>query len=353
MCKILLPDDEGTTQAANQLIKGNVVIFPTETVYGLGANAHDKQAIEKIYSYKKRPKNNPLIIHSLSWDLAKLFTDVNDIELKIIKKLEYFWPGPLTILVKSSKHVLSEINNNSGMVAIRIPSNKIARMLLKKSGLSIVAPSANISGKFSSTTFDHAESYFRNESDISIIKSNINCEHGIESTIVKIENDNVSIVRPGIILACDLEKILGIKVYEHFSNYQSNHPGSDIAHYQTNKQAKLVNFIDYNLYEKPDMIQEIKQATAIYLRNSIFIDFGKKNVDKIDQFYAYVDLSESGDVKEALFNLYNVLYQINNIDNCNNLLIFNIFKDSKGLSRVMYDRLYRCSAGKELLIPFI
>ena len=352
MCKVLSSNDKGITTAAEELLNSNVVIFPTETVLGIGANANDKVAIEKIFKYKMRPKNNPLIIHSLDWNIAKIYTNLSKIELDIVEKIKHFWPGPLTILVRSSSYVLSEVNNNSGMVGIRIPSNHIARALLKKSGLSIVAPSANISGKFSSTCFDHAKSYFEKNSDINIIKYDQNCQYGIESTIVKIIDDEVTLVRPGIILKEEIEKVIGKSIMVQNPNCQLDHPGSSISHYQTSKDSKLVNFLvdDFGLSEYHI---EFESAVSTYLSNSIFIDFGGKNNDKIDLFYAYVDLSEQGDQKEALYNLYNVLYQIDNIDNCNNLLIFNFFKDKSGLSSILYDRLYRCCSGREIVIPLI
>ena len=154
MLKILNNDSSGIIEAVNELHNDNIVIFPTETVYGIGANAFSKIAIQKIYQLKKRPINNPLIVHILNWKMGKILTDLSESENLIVNEIIKLWPGPLTILVKASKYVIPELNNNSGLIGLRCPSHTIARTLISKSNVPIAAPSANISGKTSSTCLD-------------------------------------------------------------------------------------------------------------------------------------------------------------------------------------------------------
>ena len=136
---------------------------------------------------------------------------------------------------------------------------------------------------------------------------------------------------------------------------QSSHPGSSVSHYTIDKNVCLINFVDYDPImcdseNNKEYTDSIINATYKYLSTCIFIDFGAKNKDMINQFKGYVDLSESGDCLEALHNLYDVLHQINNID-CNNVIIFNFYKNKEGYYSVIYDRLYRCCSGREMLIP--
>ena len=208
MALILENNDENISRAADSIVNNDIVIFPTETVYGIGANAFSKIAIEKIYNFKKRPTTNPLILHVLNWEMGRLFTNLSELEDKIVENLVKLWPGPLTLLVKSNDNVLKEINNNSNWIAIRSPSNCIARKLLSKCNVPIVAPSANISGMTSSTELSHIEYYFKNNKDITILKQNEPCKLGTESTILKIDNNQLTIVRPGIILKSEIKNQL-------------------------------------------------------------------------------------------------------------------------------------------------
>ena len=140
-------------KACEHIKSGGVVAFPTETVYGLGANAFNKDAIEKIYKIKNRPSNNPLILHIANTKGGYCYWDLNSIERTIIEKLSKFWPGPLTILAKRNKSIPIICDREN--IGIRVPNNKVARELIYNSGVPICAHSANLSGKVSSTTYEH------------------------------------------------------------------------------------------------------------------------------------------------------------------------------------------------------
>ena len=216
----------------------------------------------------------------------------------------------------------------------------------------IAAPSANISGKITSTHYKHLLEYFRNE-NINIIYEKEPCRYGIESTILKIENNNITIIRPGVITKKNIENVLPeITVNYKSVIQQSNSPGTDISHYQLNKNTLLFNFIDMELLDcDKNTMENIIQMTTKYMDNSICIDFGKKNIKNRDLFAGYVDLSADGDIKEACFNLYNVLHQLNSIDNIKNVLIFDFYYGKDGMYKTMFDRIFRCSAGKRICIP--
>ena len=347
MAKLVKPDKHGISAAAEHIQNNGVVIFPTETVFGIGASAYSKEGIQSIYRIKNRPSNNPLIMHVTNLEMAKSFWELNDNEMNIIDKLGILWPGPLTILARRNKNIPTV--SQSDFVAIRSPDNKIAQNLIYKSGCPIVAPSANISGKTSSTTIDHVKYYFRNEEDLVIIESEENCDYGVESTIVKILDNCVSILRPGSILKEDISEILkDIQIVTKFEHEQSDSPGSDISHYQIRANTKLFNFINEATISSHSIFEEYTKA---YLAESLLIDYGGINSCLSNFFKGYVDLSENSDPKEALFNLYNVLHQINNIREINNVLVFDFYSNKDGYYQVLYDRLYRCSSGKKILIP--
>lgn len=198
-------DNEIYEKAACVLKKGGLVAFPTETVYGLGADALDEQASSKIYSAKGRPSDNPLIVHIADKDdIYNLAIDVSESALKLIDK---FWPGPLTIILKKKEVVPDAITGGLGTVAVRMPSHKVARQLIKKSGIYIAAPSANISGKPSPTKAAHVIHDMSGRIDMIIADDTVDI--GVESTIVDMSEGVPVILRPGFITKEDLEAVVG------------------------------------------------------------------------------------------------------------------------------------------------
>ena len=192
-------------KAAKILKSGGLVAFPTETVYGLGANALDPGASRKVYEAKGRPSDNPLIVHIANISaLYDLSIDVNKVALKVAKE---FWPGPLTMILRKKDIVPNEITGGLGTVAIRMPSHPIARHLIEKSGLYIAAPSANTSGHPSPTKAEHVMKDLNGKIDM-IIKDDT-VDIGIESTIVDLTGEIPIILRPGYITKEMLEKVLG------------------------------------------------------------------------------------------------------------------------------------------------
>ncbi len=188
-------DDEKLMEAAEILRAGGLVAFPTETVYGLGANALNEEAAKKIYAAKGRPSDNPLIAHiSKPEELAPLVKEVPEAGKKL---MEAYWPGPLTIILKKKKEVPYETTGGLDTVAIRMPDNPVALAFIREAGVPIAAPSANVSGKPSPTTAEHVKCDL--DGRIDIILDGGPVDIGLESTIVDMTGKVPVILRPGYI----------------------------------------------------------------------------------------------------------------------------------------------------------
>ena len=193
------PEFEKIERAAEIIRRGGLVAFPTETVYGLGADATDSSAAQKIYSAKGRPSDNPLIIHIAKPEDAELYAYTNALYYKLA---DAFMPGPITVIMPKRDIIPSSVTGGLDSVAVRCPSHPIARALISASETAIAAPSANISGSPSPTSAEHVISDL--EGKIDMIIDGGKCDIGLESTIVKISNDSLILLRPGAITYSDL-----------------------------------------------------------------------------------------------------------------------------------------------------
>lgn len=195
-------------EAAQIIINGGLVAFPTETVYGLGANAMDPEAIAKIFSAKGRPADNPLIVHIARASNIGELTPV--LTPEIIRIIDNFWPGPLTIVLTKKASVPDITTGGLKTVAVRMPDDPIALELIKKAGCPIAAPSANISGRPSPTKGEHVVEDMDGKIDAILLGDD--CRIGIESTVLDLTGDIPMILRPGIITADNIEAVIGRKV---------------------------------------------------------------------------------------------------------------------------------------------
>lgn len=243
---------------AEILRNGGTVTFPTETVYGLGANALDEKAVKKIFEAKGRPADNPLIIHITKYD------DIKDIVLEIPKKAEKliskFWPGPLTLIFKKSSIVPKIVTGGLDTVAIRMPAHPIAKLLIELAGVPVAAPSANLSGKPSPTKEKHVKDDVMGRVDAIICGGD--ADVGVESTVLDITSDIPMILRPGGVTKEELEKVIG-KVdvdpalqESKGSNLIPKSPGMKYTHYSPNADVILVSG---NLDNVIKSIKEIKK----------------------------------------------------------------------------------------------
>lgn len=202
-------DPEGIEQAAQMIREGKLVAFPTETVYGLGADALNEEAVAKVYEAKGRPSDNPMIVHVATIDqLIKLSSQ--KISGEITKLIKIFWPGPLTIVVKSNSVIPKITTGGLDTVAVRMPSNRTALALISEAGTPIAAPSANISGRPSPTTFSHVLDDL--DEKIDGIIAGEPCKVGIESTVLDMTGEIPTILRPGIVTREEISNALGREV---------------------------------------------------------------------------------------------------------------------------------------------
>ncbi|QWD68094.1 threonylcarbamoyl-AMP synthase [Polynucleobacter sp. VK25] len=219
----LLQSSAVINEAVQTLRDGGLVAFPTETVYGLGADAKNPEAIKKIFATKGRPSNHPLIVHlaapdkfdqaQIDW-VALLAPWARDLSEEALKLINAFWPGPLTLVFKKDKSVLPDLTGGQDTVAIRAPSHPIAQELLRKFKGGVVAPSANRFGKVSPTSASDVRDEFEGILDLMVLDGG-DCEVGIESTIIDLSSgDKAVLLRPGAITPSEIFAKTGVKVYQ-------------------------------------------------------------------------------------------------------------------------------------------
>jgi len=310
--KVLTADQSGVNKAAAVLSAGGLVAFPTETVYGLGADARNGRAVASVYAAKGRPSFNPLIVHVADLDTAKRYAIFNDLALSLAAE---FWPGPLTLVLPLTKnHDLSElVTAGLDSVAIRIPQHPVAQALLNTFNGPLAAPSANPSGRISPTQAAHVVADMSGKIDA--VFDGGNCTVGLESTILKIECSKVSLLRAGGISVEQIKNVLrqGIATPSDPKTPQS--PGQLKSHYAPKAQVRL-NVGTVNDHE-------------------VLLGFGPDCKD------AALNLSSTGDLVEAAANLFSYLRKMDTIAQ-DGIAISPI--PMSGLGLAINDRLKRAAA---------
>lgn len=241
--KILNDTTEEIEEAARMIAGGGLVAFPTETVYGLGADALNSDAVGRVYAAKGRPSDNPMIVHISSDEELKKLTPKITKDMERLMKV--FWPGPMTMIVKRNPIIPDVTTGGLDTVGIRMPDNPVALELIAKSGCPIAAPSANLSGKPSPTAAQHVIDDLKGRVDAIICSDD--CQFGIESTVIDMTGLVPMILRPGIITREDLETALGKRVLldptlnkrpDKFNNgdFKPKAPGMKYKHYAPKAQ---------------------------------------------------------------------------------------------------------------------
>ena len=269
-------------EAVQTLREGGLVAFPTETVYGLGADAKNPDAIKKIFTAKGRPANHPLIVHLAAPDqfdqaqvdwMPVLTPWVRDLSEDALKLIHAFWPGPLTLVFKKDKSVLTELTGGQDTVAIRAPAHPIAQELLRKLKGGVVAPSANRFGKVSPTSAADVRSEFAGLPDLMILDGG-DCEVGIESTIIDLSSGSHPVLlRPGLITPTEIFSKTGIKVYSpgesNLSEQESSLPrvsGSLRAHYAPSTPLRM--YSSGRVLDALSAFPDIKSRVAVAVWDS-------------------------------------------------------------------------------------
>ena len=220
-------------RAAEILRSGGLVAFPTETVYGLGADASNREAVARLYRVKGRPADHPVIVHFASSEDA--FSFAREVPAAARTLAQRFWPGPLTLILKRSGKAADFITGGQDSVGLRVPSHPVAHELLAEFGGGVAAPSANRFGRVSPTTAAHVHEDL--EKDVDLVLDGGPSKVGIESTIVDLSGDCAVLLRPGVISRTELEEILEIK---EKSESSPRHSGGLERHYAPSTPARLV-----------------------------------------------------------------------------------------------------------------
>lgn len=220
------------TQTIALLKSGNVVAIPTETVYGLAADASNDAALQQIFSIKQRPMDNPLIVHIA--DMSQVNDWASDFSPLAQKLAKAFWPGPFTLVLPAKSHVSSIVRGGQPTVALRVPSHPIALQLLKESGLALAAPSANKFTQLSPTTAAHVASGLGEE--IAVLDGGA-CKVGIESTIVAVQGENWQLLRLGMLPEANIHALSGVPALRLKQLIKA--PGQHILHYSPKTPIKL------------------------------------------------------------------------------------------------------------------
>jgi L-threonylcarbamoyladenylate synthase len=362
--KILKPSAENIRTVALALQKGEVAGMPTETVYGLAGNALNPESLAKIFAAKERPTFDPLIVHVsdavLSGGLKSLhqmkLVDINALTTLAQERVETlikrYWPGPLTLVLPKLPTVPDLATAGLGSVAIRMPKHPVAQALLKESGLSLAAPSANRFGRISPTQAEHV---FEELGDrISWILDGGSCEIGVESTVLAIAPDGtLSLLRPGKISRNEIEALFKTSVSTGLSGEKqgaaiaqgkvaSPAPGMLESHYAPSKPLYLLPTSLSNLTEVPEALKTNPSRVGVLLMSGepeIAQDILSKWTDAEIQA---ISLSRTGNLAEIAQNLFSTLRDLDHSDA--EILIAEPCETTEGLGHAISDRIKRASA---------
>ena len=334
--------DRQLDYAAEVLRSGGLVAFPTETVYGLGANALDKKAVEGIFTAKGRPSDNPLIVHITNTNLINELVDSIPFVAPVL--MENFWPGPLTLVMPRSGKISDIITSGLDTVAIRMPSHPIASALINKAGVPVAAPSANSSGRPSPTLAKHVIEDLSGKVDI-IIDGGIT-KVGVESTVLDITITPPVILRPGGVTREQLCNLLGTVCYDDASSVDANEtpksPGMKYKHYSP-KAALLLLQGDSEL-----VAAEISKRAELYYKEGTSV--GILNTDETASMYepslhTYCKILSLGS-REAPDTLASNLFRcLREFDENSIEMILAETPDQDGIGQAVRNRLLKAAGG--------
>lgn len=312
-------------------LDGGLVAIPTETVYGLGANARNEEAVENIYVAKGRPSDNPLIVHIHSIEQLDDFVEYIDDKVKVL--MDEFWPGPISfILPLKQGYLCSKVTGGLESIAVRMPSHKIGRALLQIVDEPIAAPSANISGRPSPTTFEHVNRDLNGK--VNGIVNGDQCEEGLESTVIDCTQFPFRIARPGSItqdmIETKLPHSINRQIYEE--NEKPIAPGMKYKHYSPETPLTIVKDLNKKIanddkWSKVAFVFPESQRSLIP-ENSIFISL----------------CENKGDFKSAGHNLYEILHELDQNEEIEEAYIYG-FEDNHHTEAIM-NRMLKAASYK-------
>ena len=313
--RIAAADPASIDEAAQALRAGELVAFPTETVYGLGANALDDYAISAVFAAKDRPRFNPLIVHVRNWEHATGFVKPNSISEALARR---FWPGGVTLVLPRRRGSAVSLLASAGLdtVAVRAPAHKVAQSLLQCAGVPVAAPSANRAGRISPTTAKACLEELNGR--VALVLDDGACPIGIESTVIGFENGTPLLLRPGAVSREEIEQVTGRLAIPTPGLIHA--PGMLASHYAPKAKLRL-------------------NADTVYAGEAL-LAFGVPVINARDTR----NLSPAGDLNEAAANLFAMLRQL---DNTGVQMIAVMPVPNTGLGEAINDRLIRAAAPRE------
>ncbi|MBE6756031.1 MAG: threonylcarbamoyl-AMP synthase [Ruminococcaceae bacterium] len=332
--EILKATEESIEKAAEIIKDGGVVGLPTETVYGLGANAFDSSAVEKIFEAKGRPKDNPMIVHVSSID--EVYPLVKKFPEEAKKLAEKYWPGPLTIIMPKSDKVPARTSGNLDTVAVRMPSHPVMRKVIEKSGCPIAAPSANLSGSPSPTNAKYV--FDDMDGRIELILDGGECEVGLESTVITLATEKPRLLRPGGITPEQLEEVLGEIIIDKAvkskleENAKASSPGMKYKHYAPKIKVVII---------KADK-EKYAEYVSSHSKNAAALCFED---DAQNMSVPTVTYGRSDDSSSQAKRLFDALREL---DETGAEIAFAHCPSDEGVGLAVYNRLLR-SAGFEVI----
>lgn len=317
-------------EAAKIIKDGGLVLFPTETVYGLGANGLNEQAVKNIFITKGRKQDNPLILHISNMEMLDIISkNITELEYKL---MEAFWPGPFTIILERKDIVPDVVTGGLDTVGVRMPSNEITKRLIEYSNTPIAAPSANISGRPSGTNVEDIFKELSNKVDYIIDGGQ--CEIGLESTVVRVIDGIPHILRPGKITAEQIKKIAGSVIIDShiMCDLQQNEPvlspGMKYKHYAPNSKCILVYSKENDkLVEKINEIVKEYTNPLIVCHSNNIKKYNTKNI---------IDMGQS--LEEITQNIFKILRKV---DGYNPDIVVIEGVEKEGLGLAIMNRLIR------------
>ncbi len=324
--------EEIIRQAAETIKNGGLVAFPTETVYGLGANGLNDAAVSAVYSAKGRPADNPLILHISNLNMLKLIAkDISPVAMVLIN---VFWPGPLTLVFKKTGLVSDVISRGLDTVAVRFPAHELAQKLIAAADTPIAAPSANISGRPSPTEALHVLEDM--DGKIPWILDGGSCDIGVESTVVDVTGDYPVILRPGKITFEDIKKLFPATQYdehlvaEHGEIVAPRSPGMKYKHYAPKGEIQILSGELYDIQQYID-----KHSTKM----SAVLTFNQYPI-KHKRIYSLGSINRPEEGCSKLFS-YLRTFDTLEIDK-----IFAVMPEKRGVGFALYNRLFKAAGGK-------
>ena len=332
--KILTTSKTDLEKAARIIRDGGLCVIPTETVYGLGANAFNETAVKNIFTAKGRAQDNPLIVHISKFD--EIYDLVKEIPQKALTLAEKFWPGPLTMIFKKSEAVPDAVTCGMDTVAVRMPSSSVAREIISLAGVPVAAPSANISGGVSPVTAEHCKQDLDGRVDAIVFGEN--CEVGLESTVILMVGEKPRLLRPGFVTLEEIEKEIGEIIVDKAilnpleKDQKVLSPGLKYKHYSPSAKVQIIDSDDESYYNYVNSIENDGVVALCF----------DEDVEKLS--CDCLTYGKKGDGTSAAANLF---YNLHKADEMGATLVLARQPETDGVGLAVVNRLLR-AAGFEV-----